>query len=440
MSTYFSKILILLPLCLLFGCRQDRSDKQIVGIAVIDVINNLGNYQAVPVSEIVSELEYIPLETGKNCLIGNISYFIATPSCFFVVSYEDTKPVSYAFGRDGRFIGEIGRVGQGPGEYQTVNGLSIDEKKQSLYITAHRTLLEYSYDGVFQQSINIPKNMIGSSLNQISFVRDNLFIGHAPNNSGNEMYNFLLFDKAGQIVKSFDNHVKIDRTKPRYFISEDAMQPFSLSDNIYVKENSNDTLYCINEQNELVPQFVFDLGKYVYSKQKRELVPNAVSGMEWWSGVIDVPDLLIPMVGIPNYLFFSITAHELPKNIPFPQRRVRPFVVPAGFQIIEHVSHRVVGIYDMAKQTTLLLDTDPVSRMSGLVNDLDGGLSFWPRYYTSDNELVDVCQAYEMKEILTEKYFAGHTIKNPQAHQNLKELLKNLKDDDNPVIVIANLK
>ena len=45
-----------------------------------------------------------------------------------------------------------------------------------------------------------------------------------------------------------------------------------------------------------------------------------------------------------------------------------------------------------------------------------------------------------MKEDLTEEYFANREIKNPQAHQKLRELLKTLKDDDNPVVVVAKLK
>jgi PHD/YefM family antitoxin component YafN of YafNO toxin-antitoxin module len=42
--------------------------------------------------------------------------------------------------------------------------------------------------------------------------------------------------------------------------------------------------------------------------------------------------------------------------------------------------------------------------------------------------------------MLTEEYFASRTIKDPQAHQKLRELLNNLDEDDNPVIVIGKLK
>ena len=60
--------------------------------------------------------------------------------------------------------------------------------------------------------------------------------------------------------------------------------------------------------------------------------------------------------------------------------------------------------------------------------------------YLKGAVVADVWNANDMKEILTEKYFASQEIKDPNAHQELKELLKNLKDDDNPVVVIAKLK
>ena len=285
--------------------------------------------------------------------------------------------------------------------------------------------------------------MIESPLDMVSFVRDNLFIGHVPNYNGSEIHNFLLFDKSGQVVKSFDNHVQLNRAKPMFFFASDcSMQPFSISERVYVKENANDTLYCLNERNELIPQFVFDLGKYVYSKERREDGSvTLASPLESMRGIIQVPGDLTPMVGTSNYIYFSIVARGLPHNITFPERRETTFVPPPGFQRIDSYENRnVFGIYDIISQKTQLLDTDPVSRKMGLVNDIDGSLSFWPKYYTSDNELVDVWQAYDMKEILTEEYFDAHEIKNPQAHQRLRELLKNLKEDDNPVIVVGKLK
>jgi len=451
MNRYFAKTQILLLICVLFGCRQNSMDET-DGIAVIDVINHLGKYQEIPASEIVAELEYIPLETNNNCLIGAVRNILVTPSYIFTESYVggDASGIVvsgttrlYAFSRDGRFICEIGRVGQGPGEYQNMSGFFIDEKKQLVYIETYRTLLEYSWNGVFCHSINKPQNMNGRFIGNVCVLRDNLFIGflHSNtslaeteiNNTNNNMYSFHLFNESSQVIKSFENPEKIDR-RNNYrsgTLVNRSTHPFWISERIYVKEYPNDTLYCLNEQNELIPQFVFNLGKYTFSIEKRRTNDPLTD-------VLIIPNPLYPMVGTPNYIFFSIDVSNA-ENIPQPKGILNTAISQSG-QIIEYELKKTLGVYDIVNKKTRLLDTDPISRMLGLMNDLDGGLSFWPRYYTSDNELIDVWEAYDMKEILTEEYFAGHTIRNPQSHQNLKNLLKTLKEDDNPVIVIGKLK
>ncbi|MDR2231623.1 MAG: 6-bladed beta-propeller [Tannerella sp.] len=421
----------------LFGCRKESRDKP-DGLAVIDIINNLGKYQTIPVSEFVSELEYIPLETDLECLIGeNIRDLIVTTTHIFIVSDN----YCYAFGRDGKFLNRIGRIGNGPGEYQVIGNLSVDEQNKTLFFENFRNVFEYSWDGVFQKSIPIPENTNKSPLGDVSFVRNNLFIGHNHNHVGNEPYNFLLFDTLGQVVKSFENHVKINHTKPSYFIAERAIKPFRMSESIFVKENSNDTLYYLNKYNEMIAGYIFDLGNFGYSIQKRLNANQRDYKETIKGGLIHIPNYNMPIVGTPRYLFFSFTAEEVPKNIPFPAKRVRIPVIPPGFKVTGRIdSHSVVGIYFFENQITRLLDADHISLIPGLMNDVDGGLSFWPRYYSSDNELIDIWQSYDMKEFLTDKYFASHEIKNPQAHKKLKELLNKISAADNPVVVIGKMK
>ena len=91
-----------------------------------------------------------------------------------------------------------------------------------------------------------------------------------------------------------------------------------------------------------------------------------------------------------------------------------------------------IGVsYEIAKQRSLFL---------AISYDLNGGLSFIPRYYAGNNIVVDIWNAEEMEEILTEEYFSLQTIKDQQSYQKLRKVLKNLKDDDNPVVVVAQLR
>jgi len=424
MKIYRWNFQLLLPACiLLLGCGQNSTDKT-GDVPVIEIVQNLGKYQAVPLSQFATELEYIPLETNENCLLSVGERLIVTSTHIFVWDGR----VCCAFGRDGRFLNNIGSVGQGPGEYSRLIDFSMDEKNQSLYLQTLRSLLEYSWDGVFRRSIPLPEEEIyGTPPSGIFFVRDNLFIGHYRNHSGNLLHNFVLFDQASKVVKLFDNYRQFNLRFVTTSATSHCMKPYKIAGHVYVKEISNDTLFYLNEQNELVPHFIFDLGKHSITKEKQEN-ERRVIGIYNANEEIRVPGW--PMVGARNYLFFNFSAFNLSGQYSFPKARDIPYTSD---------QHGLVGVYDKSNQTTQLLDTDPVSRMPGLINDLDGGLSFWPRYI-SDNEVVDIWRAEEMKEYLTEAYFAAHEIKNPEAHQKLKELLENMTEYDNPVIVIAKLK
>ena len=110
------------------GCRQNSMDET-DGIDVIDVVNQLGKYQEIPVSEIACELEYIPLETGNECLLDDrMSFFVVTATHIFIAGNR----LCYAFSRDGRFLTRIGRVGQGPGEYNMIGEIFVDEQEKSI--------------------------------------------------------------------------------------------------------------------------------------------------------------------------------------------------------------------------------------------------------------------------------------------------------------------
>lgn len=420
------KFQILLPVCmLLLGCGQNSTDKA-SDVAVIEIVQHLGEYHAIPISRFTTELEYIPLETNDDCLeAGNLSDMIVTSTHIFVWGSR----FCYAFDRNGRFLGKIGNVGQGPGEYSVLGGLSVDEKKQSLYLDA-RTLLEYSWDGVFRQSIVFPENEHGYSPQNVVFVRDNLFIGCYNNYSGVLSHNFILFDQSSEVVKLFDNYVEFHRPYIGGWWADRSIKPYRIGERVYVKEVANDTLFCLNEQNELIPQFVFNIGQFTSTKEKREA--DISKGIRTEELIVSYNGRH-PVTGTQNYLFFGFAAFNLSGKYPFPEDMDGSN--PRGLDW-----HNLAGIYDTANQTTQLLDADPVSHMVGMINDLDGGLSFYPKYYTSDNEMIDIWWPAHMKRYLTESYFAAHEIKNPEAHQKLKELLQKLNEEDNPVIVIAKLK
>ena len=431
MNNFVMKInfFFLILICLyLTGCIQNKP--VIEEYPVIDVVNNVGNYQRFFCSDFFSSLELIPLETGDNSLIGESPVVLLKDSFLFICSTISpfTIPLQrnlLAFNRSGKFLNQIGGIGGGPGEYIGISGIFLNYEKPSVFVDDGIKIIEYEETGKLIGSFPLPR-VDGHSLSNFSYLEKNLFFGSISYfySAGS---NFFLFDRNGVIIKSFPN---------RYFYNSEnrnslllSINPFRIDKQLYLKDYINDTLYTLVDLN-LKPVNVFDFGKYSYPKGKineeglKEIIP------------VDIADSgrvmrVTQIVGTPNFFFYSVFVPQI-----LPRPNARP-IFYYGREVPNDII--IYGIYDIAMKTNVLLDTDRYHQ-KGLINDVNGGLSFFPKYYAGDDIVVDIWQAYDMKEMLTEEYFASQSIKDPQAHQKLRELLKILQEDDNPIVVIAKLK
>lgn len=80
--------------------------------------------QVVGLSEVADSLRYIPLETTDSCLIGSVDKLLLTEAGRFVVVDKEIAASVYVFDADGRFLNRIGRHGQGPGEYNSIEDVT----------------------------------------------------------------------------------------------------------------------------------------------------------------------------------------------------------------------------------------------------------------------------------------------------------------------------
>lgn len=429
---------LLLPLMVaVAGCgKKDNSGE----LPVIDVVGNAEAeaYRKIPASELISEFEYIPLETTSRSLVANTGNVIVTDSLIFVGGDDGV----FSFTREGKFLTRIGRKGRGPGEWIHLIHMSIDDAEEIIYFDTYEELLAYTYNGKFVRSITKPtfgeREEEMYHFRNVSFLRDNLFIGCVDDYYGPKAHYWSLIDGNGDIVKMFDNHVTGYRRYGRSYVIEPSV---IVSDNaLYVKEGMNDTIFVASRDNELVPKFVFDLGRYGLPEDGDYTGGNSYEIMQK-SIIVSARNIsggYVEMCISPNYIFFALrigtrTGIKTPVG--------NKHIIPNGLGNEWYDSENVLGIYDISSGKTELLDRDSPSRRYGLVNDIDGGVPFFPNAYNAPaNELVQVWGAIDVKGVLTEEHFAAHPARDPAAHARLRTLVENLKEDDNPVIMVAKLK
>jgi hypothetical protein len=94
----------------------------------------------------IDSIRTIPLETTDESLIGHIERTFIVNDTLFVADYYKTKSV-FAFDLQGRFLYKIHKVGQGPGEYQSINMVQIDENGISINDWLSWKLIKYDLHG-----------------------------------------------------------------------------------------------------------------------------------------------------------------------------------------------------------------------------------------------------------------------------------------------------
>jgi len=402
---------------------------------VIDVGSIAGKYQRVYCSDFFSSIELIPLETNDNSIVyprvlhdvilaNDSLIFILSDTEFGRIIHAPVRRVLLVFDRYGKYLNHIGSIGQGPGEFLGIHDFYFNPEKPTIFVNDFTSIYEYEFNGKFIGSFRRPM-IEGKFLYSSKCIENNIFFGSSF--SREQPIDCFLFDRKSEIIKIFQSHF-FNETDIN---SKGHIKTFQTDGRLYVKDDGiNDTLYVIENFN-LHPICVFDFGKYAYplgekNEAGQRKIINFDAG-ERTSRFFENTSLIV----MPNYYYYELLS---PKSLPAPKSR--PEEGFAGKRSLDRLIH---GIYDITKNTNVLFDTDHFQQ-KGFINDINGGLSIIPRYYAGNGEVIDIWRADDMKEMLTEEYFSTQTIKDKEAHQKLRELLKNLKEDDNPVVVIAKLK
>lgn len=72
----------------------------------------------------VKNILYIPLETSETSLIRNIDKIITKDSIFYI--FDNMSKKIFLFNQEGKFLRNIDKVGQGPGEYTSPSDMEVD--------------------------------------------------------------------------------------------------------------------------------------------------------------------------------------------------------------------------------------------------------------------------------------------------------------------------
>jgi hypothetical protein len=252
----------------------------------------------------------------------------------------------------------------------------------------------YSKTGNFLRSISLQE--FGGSIDKIESYNSELFLSYALQ-YGDTKYDWIILDTLGNLIK------KKERTIPIF--------------------NSN---------------WLEGGGTYIFDHK-----------ISYWNQYADTVFSLFPDLNKKSSLIFSPGEHRLPKsNIADPNQLKQYMHI---YQIFE-TSHFLAIYYFYKKRAFVLIDKNSrelfltylgSNNDGGIFNDLDGGTLFLPKSYFVENGreyMIGLVNPLQIKAHVASNEFKNSIPKYPGKKKELEKLANNLKETDNPVLMLARLK
>jgi hypothetical protein len=302
----------------------------------------------------------------------------------------DTKAL-YQFDLDGRFIQQIGKIGNGPGEYGSVLWFNFIESTNEIILYCYptgRINIHNAESGEFKRSFRVnfdASGVVEFPPGKLAFLTWNTKQPKDPVGDS-EVY---ICNLEGDVIDSIPDE--------RIPFSGNIVGPnhyYVFNKSLNYMEFFQDTLYSLSEDAVKKRYASFGLTNKVNIYQlKVRMLP----------GETQYPDFLrIDKILEDEDYFFVTVEKGIGLNVP---------------------GDYVKFLYDKT--------SGQVVNCTSVVNDLDGGIPFWPKSVYEDSVLIDFYPAIEFLE-----YFLTNTF-NREWPESLEKLIKSVNENDNPVVILA---
>lgn len=379
--------LFVLVVLLFHSCSMERKpiqDGPLINFNIRQIIDQ--NPHDFFLSDLGESIKYLPLESHPDFLLNFIYKLNIFQDNIFVSDRERV----YQFDVNGRFVREIGKVGRGPGEHTGRVRFAINPYQGELLIYSFPTKLINVYQALsgeflysFYFDYYVSDFYINGSNQIVLFTEEG--IEADLNFSVNEAY----LVKNGAIIDSISNSLRPTKRS-------------NIVGHVLLFQNQNDAFYCFNYSDTLFRlDQNFERNPYAVFNLENE-INHLNLNLDYGFTGIQYPDFYYIDNVLANAEFFFVN-------------------IGKGF---------AMGV-DRDIRRVLYSKNDGKSwEIKKLINDMDGGLPFWPRW-VSESVLINYLHPHEIIDYYNET-------KGEITHgSDFVHLVNNLKETDNPVLVFV---
>ncbi|MCK9161006.1 MAG: 6-bladed beta-propeller [Bacteroidaceae bacterium] len=432
----FISILIFAFLCV--GCHSETSQKQNSDtqskIIKLD-ISNLSNYREIEkfnLSEAAKNIRIVPLETKGECLISKIDNIIIADSSIII---NDNQKI-YRFDMNGKFMNIIGKIGEGPEEYINLSQIEYGEKDKGIYCFATKGIKIYNMDGTYRKTLSTDSitdtDYRGGKYNYVMENGDIILNSKLPvlkALGSKDLWTFSIFDNNMNLkIKIYNqdilNHKDFinNNVAPMMGWVNYCTEDFALVDfykGFKTAYYGGDTIYRYN-QNNLEPVYILKTGeKPTFELSHQWIKRNDFFKYLWMTDFFDSERYFYLLMGKSSNLY-TIRYDKSTKEICY--TKTESNIKRTNFP----------GSPDWVYQRRTDFFT--------LTNDLSGGLPFNVQFKRNSKYWIDEVNSSELKEKIKPTNLQNKKVKEEYRKSELLNIYNKIKEDDNPILFIAEMK
>ena len=381
MKRLYTITLLLASMLLSCGGGKGEAQKQKVsdGLWTFDVTKEY------PTKEIyiqdIADVDYIPLETNDSILWRGREVLYLDDD--YIVGANRNNGVYFHDGK-GKALNMFNKMGQGPKEYSDMYKVQYDKKSDEIYINDMFKYYVYDKEGNFKRSFQGIEDKLYSRIEQFFILNEDELIQYNYNNNHYTRVSRLTGEHLGDIKLGVADSTTTLRFKKNNMIFNTIVSHFTKDKEGYIITSfPSDTTYLLTSNLQLKPIGV--------------RIPPVSSQ--------DVPVFLLPVKNTPRYYFMS----TIKKEDSFPTKAY----------MMDKKTNQIYYLKDYFKNKDYIglkvhLDMFGPAVLANLPNNV----------CVQSLNITKLCEAYE------EGKLSG----------KLKDIAANLKEDDNPVLMIIKFR
>ncbi|WP_102407524.1 6-bladed beta-propeller [Parabacteroides bouchesdurhonensis] len=408
----------LLSICLLTACNHDSRNNTGNRLKIIDVEEALRHPKPFTLADLGKEQTYIPLETTDSSIVAISSVTAIAVTDRHILIGARNVPIKVFDKATGHYLRQIGQIGNGPAEYTNGTSFSTDpithkvyvrisaSKYQSYDITGHfletvdweeaakgMIVAPYFLGDKIYTYVNIPTEQT-CILSYLYDVNNKAIQDSLPLRWGNDIPTgkpkFVMPLSGAEMLGGMSYIVQFEDNRWTYGLQNNASYWY-YDGEVRMKDFFCDTLFTVETFNRLIPRVVFKMGNF--------------GGFGRYENKDAMEDkyIITRLMETENIIYFNMF-----KNM---------YDVDSWLK--GNYNPPYCGIYDKRSGET------KVMKSVSIENDKKDMPGFSIYNISTTGELI-VC--YQTEDLVEARN------KMPKPEQ--PEWLKQLKEDDNPVILL----